>query len=110
MKPYKKELLVLCLQLFLFYVFPLFAGPTDAIGMVFLILWNTIVLSAVLGCVSDQKIRFLYPIAAALLFIPSVFIYYNVSAMVHALWYFAVSTVGLLVGAGVRWIAQRIHA
>ena len=39
MKRYIKELAILTVQLFLFYLFPLFAGPTDAMGMVFLIIY-----------------------------------------------------------------------
>ena len=35
MKKYLKEILILLIQLFMFYVFPLFAGPTDIMGMVF---------------------------------------------------------------------------
>ena len=33
MKKYLKEILILLIQLFMFYVFPLFAGPTDVMGM-----------------------------------------------------------------------------
>lgn len=32
MKKYLKEILILLIQLFMFYVFPLFAGPTDVMG------------------------------------------------------------------------------
>ena len=32
MKKYLKEILILLIQLFMFYVFPLFAGPTDCYG------------------------------------------------------------------------------
>mgnify|MGYP003398363102 CR=1 FL=1 len=38
MKRYIKEIIILTIQLFMFYIFPLFAGPTDAMGMVVLIL------------------------------------------------------------------------
>ena len=34
MKKYLKEILILLIQLFMFYVFPLFAGPTDVMGMI----------------------------------------------------------------------------
>ena len=43
MKKYIKEIIILILQLFMFYIFPLFAGPTDAMGMVFLIWLSTII-------------------------------------------------------------------
>ena len=106
MKRYLKETVILLLQLFMFYIFPLFAGPTDAMGMVFLILVSVLVLSFVMGIISKEKIKYLYPVVVAVVFIPSVFIYYNESALIHSLWYFVVSAVGLLVGAFVRKISR----
>ena len=38
MKKYLKEILILLIQLFMFYVFPLFAGPTDVMGMIVLLI------------------------------------------------------------------------
>lgn len=99
MKKYLKEIVILIIQLFMFYIFPLFAGPTDVMGMVFLIIVATLVLSMVIGSISNEKVKYLYPIIVAVVFVPSVYIYYNESAMIHSVWYFVVSTVGLLVGA-----------
>ena len=99
MKKYLKEIVILIIQLFMFYIFPLFAGPTDAMGMVFLIIVATLVLSMVIGSISNEKVKYLYPIIVAVVFVPSVYIYYNESAMIYSVWYFVVSTVGLLVGA-----------
>lgn len=99
MKKYLKEIVILIIQLFMFYIFPLFAGPTDVMGMVFLIILATLVLSMVIGSISNEKVKYLYPIIVAVVFVPSVYIYYNESAMIHSVWYFVVSTVGLLVGA-----------
>lgn len=98
MKKYLKEILVLILQIFMFYIFPMFAGPTDAMGMVVLILLATFVLSIVIASVSNQKIKYFYPILVAVLFVPSVYIYYNESALIHTIWYLVDSTLGLLVG------------
>ena len=42
MKKYIKEIRILIIQLLMFFIFPLFAGPTDAIGMVLLIIIATI--------------------------------------------------------------------
>jgi hypothetical protein len=98
MKKYLKEIIILIIQLFMFYVFPLFAGPTDAIGMVFLILITTLVISIILGVISNKKIKYLYPIIVAIVFIPSIFIYYNESALVHSVWYLVDSSVGLFLG------------
>ena len=40
MKKHLKEITILTIQIFMFYIFPLFAGPTDAMGMVFMIIYN----------------------------------------------------------------------
>ena len=98
MKKYLKEIIIILIQIFMFYIFPLFAGPTDAIGMVFIILITTFILSSLLGIISKIKYKYLYPILVAILFIPSIFIYYNESALIHSLWYLIDSYLGLLVG------------
>lgn len=97
MKKYLKEFIILVIQLFMFYIFPLFAGPTDAMGMVFLIWVSTIVLGIIVGILSN-KIKYLYPLIVSLLFIPSVFLYYNESALIHSVWYLISSYIGLLIG------------
>ena len=107
MKNYLKEIVVLLIQLAMFYLYPIYALPIDPMGMVFIIIAITLLLSAVLGAISNNKIKFFYPIVIAVLFIPSVFIYYNGSAMVHAVWYLVVSSVGLLAGAGVKLIFRK---
>ena len=95
---YLKEIIILIIQLFMFYIFPLFAGPTDAIGMVFIIIITTFILSTIIGTISKHKIIYLYPIIVAIIFIPSIFIYYNESALIHSLWYLVVSTIGIIIG------------
>lgn len=98
MKKYLKEVIILIMQLIVFYILPLFAGPTDMIGLVMLIILGTLLLSIIIGSISKNKIKYLYPIIVAILFIPSIFIFYNESALVHSLWYLVVSSIGLIVG------------
>ena len=107
MRKFIKELTVLTIQLLMFYVSPLFAGPKDAMGMVLMILLATLLLSAVLGGVSKEKIKFLYPAVTAVTFIPSVFLFYNNTALIHSVWYLVVSAVGLLIGTALRWVLQK---
>ena len=107
MKKYAREAIILAAQLFMFYIFPLFAGPTDAMGMVLLILLSVLLLAILFGNLVKSRVRYAYPAVVALLFIPSVFIYYNESALVHALWYLVVSSAGLLTGMICRWIFRR---
>lgn len=98
MKKYLKEIIILAIQLFMFYIFPLFAGPTDAMGMVLLIILSTFSLSLILSIISNNKIKYIYPIFISILFIPSIFIYYNESALIHSLWYLIISYIGLIIG------------
>lgn len=107
MRLYIKEIIVMLLQLFMFYVFPLFAGPTDAMGMVVLIILATFLLSTIIGLISNKKIKYLYPVIIAIVFIPSVFIYYNETAMIHSMWYLVVSSIGMLIGAILRKLIFR---
>lgn len=106
MKKYIKEIIILAIQLFMFYIFPLFAGPTDAMEMVVLILLSTFILSIIIGAISKEKIKYLYPLIIAILFIPSVFIHYNESALVHAIWYFVDALIGLIIGVGIKSIKK----
>ena len=107
MRKYIKELVILVIQLFMFYIFPLFAGPTDAMGMVFLIILVTFLLSTTMGSISCEKVKYLYPIVIAIIFIPSVYLHYNDSALIHSVWYFVVSTIGLVMGMLIRKLIYR---
>ena len=77
MKKYTVEIVIFCIQLFMFYISPLFAGPTDGMGMVVLILFATLILSILLGSISTNRIKYVYPAAVAAAFLPSVFLHYN---------------------------------
>lgn len=102
MKKHVKELIILAMQFVMFYIFPMCAGPTDAMGMVLIILLSTFVLSVLMGVFSDKRMKYIYPVIAAVIFIPSVFIYYNDSALIHSVWYLVDSGIGLLLGVMMR--------
>lgn len=97
-KKEKKEILILLIQMFMFYIFPLFAGPTDTMGMVFIIFLMTFILSILMGSISNQNLKYFYPIIVSILFIPSIFIYYNSSALIHTIWYLTTSIIGIAIG------------
>ena len=109
MKKYLKEIIILLLQLFIFYIFPLFAGPTDAMGMVFLIIVSTLILSISIILISKIRIKYLYGILISILFIPSVYLYYNSSALVHSLWYLIVSYIGITLGIIFNYILKKLE-
>ena len=104
MKKYLNEIIILLIQTFMFYIFPLFTGPTDVMGMVLVILLSSFATALILGCSSDKKIKLVYPVIVAILFIPSIFIYYNESALVHSLWHFVSAVIGMAIGFVIRKI------
>lgn len=108
MQKYLKEITVLVTQLLMFYIFPLSAGPTDVMGMVFLIIVTTFILAIIMGYITKEKYKYLYPFLVALLFLPSVFIYYNKSAFIHALWYLVIAYAGLFIGILLQYIFRKI--
>lgn len=98
MKKFWKEILILTIQLFLFYIVPLFAGPTDIMGLVVLLIVGTFILSIIISSISKEKVKYFYPLVVSILFIPSIFIYYNETALIHIVWYFVDSLIGLAMG------------
>ena len=105
---YIKEIIILLIQMLMFYIFPLSAGPTDMMGMVVLIILSVFILSILMGSLSKEKIKYLYPIVIAVLFIPSVFIYYNESALIHSSWYLVISIIGLFIGTIISKIKNKL--
>lgn len=109
MKKYFKELMILIIQLFMFYIFPIFMYLYKPIGTVMLIILTTLILSVILSFISQNKIKYLYPIIISVLFIPSIFIYYNESALVHSIWYLVISVIGLSFGNVIKLIIEKIR-
>ena len=99
MKKYIKELIILIIHLMVFYLLPLTAGPTDAMGLVVLIILLTFVIPVILGLISRNRIKYLYPFVIAILFLPSVPLYYNESALIYSVWLLVDSMIGVAFGS-----------
>lgn len=109
MKRYGKELIIALLQLLTFYAYPAFALRSDPMGAVFLMLLATLVLALVLGILSRGALKWVYPAFCAVVFLPTVPIYYNASAAVHATWYLVVAAAGVAVGSGLSALVCRLR-
>ena len=77
-------------------------------GLVVMIILATLVLSFILGIISNNKIKYLYPIITSVTFLPSVFIFYNESALIHSVWYLVVASTGLLIGSIINIVFRKI--
>ena len=99
MNKFCKEIIIVLIQSLMFYLFPLLLIGDNPMGMVLILIIVTFILALTLGIVSKERIKYLYPFAIAIIFIPSVYIYYNDSALVHSLWYLIVSLFGICLGS-----------
>ena len=108
MKTDIKELIILIIQILIFYLLPLTAGPADTMGLIVLIILSTFILSFILGIISKEKIKYLYPIVISILFIPTVFIYYNDTALIYILWYLIDSYIGLIIGSIIHLLIKKL--
>jgi len=106
MKKYLKEIIILLLQVFMYYIFPIFAGPTDVFGMILMIIISTFILAIIFAMIIDKKIKYGYPLIVALLFIPTIPIYYNSSAFIYTLLYLVIAFIGLMIGEGINLFLQ----
>ena len=107
MKKYILELLICILQMALFYVYPLYMKEVGAIGVVIVMLASTLVIGLIMGAFSNKKLKFLFPAIVAIMFLPTVYIYYNESALVHSVWYLISSAIGLVLGIIFRRVIRR---
>ena len=96
---------LIVVQLAVFYILPLAAGPTDTMGLVILMLWLTLVMSFLAG-LFYQRIKYCYPVIVSVVFAPTIFMYYNSTATVHILWYFVSSLAGVLAGSLFRFVVR----
>ena len=72
MKKYLKEIIVILVQILLFYVYPLLSDKNNPFGMVLFIILGTFILSIIFGMLLDKKIKYLYPVITSIIFIPTV--------------------------------------
>ena len=106
MKQYTKEIIIFLIQLITFYIFPLSMHIFEPMGTVLLMLIITLILSTILTIISKNKIKYLYPIIISILFLPTIFIYYNESALIHSIWYLVISIIGFVIGTIINLIIK----
>lgn len=107
MKKYSKEIVICLLQIFVFYLLPKLMGNIGALGMVLLLLIITFWLSILIGWISSNKIKYFFPLVVAVLFIPTIFIYYNESALIHSIWYLVDAAIGIVIGTIINKLTKK---
>ena len=81
-----------------FYLLPLLLTDTGTAMLMLLVVIPLIALITGVLCGARLGSVWLLPVIAAVLFTPTVWIYYNDSAMIYILWYAGVVLVGAAIG------------
>lgn len=106
MKKYLIELIIIMIQLLIFYLLPLFSGPTDTMGLIVIDIIVLFIMSVLLFIITKNKYQLLYiPIMCGLM-IPAFIIYSNEYAWLHLIWYIVDFAIALLIGKGIKYILK----
>ena len=94
----KKNWIYYFIILIAFYIVPMLIKDTGS-GMFILLIvipLITLITSLIYGLINT--VDFIYPLIVAILFIPTLFIYYNISAWVYIIAYSLIALIGELLG------------
>ena len=87
-----------------FYLFPIFIKDTGSAIFVLLALIPVTIFANMLVCGIRKGFKPLLSLAVGVLFLPSIFIFYNGSALIYSPVYFAIAIIGIGIGALMRKI------
>jgi len=102
MKKFIKEIILTIIQLCIFFILPAVSGPADIMGAIVLLYCTIFLTSLILGIISNNNIKFIYPIVISLLFAITIPVYYNSSAYIYLLYIFITSMIFVLIGHGIK--------
>ena len=103
MNKMKKGLVFLVLQAIIFYILPLFAGPTDTMGLVLIQFAATFALSFIVGVATKSTMKFVFPVIATVAFVPVIMIYMNATAYIYLVFYAVLTVGGVALRRCKRW-------
>ena len=107
MKQYLKELIIAFIELALIFLFPLIPmGNKDA--HIILIMALTLIVGIIGVAISNKKIKFLFPVLATGMLVPTMFMYYEPRVYGNIFWMFVFSILATIIGELLRLIVLGI--
>ena len=98
MEKLKKNWIYYLIILIAFYLVPMLIKDTGSGMFILLIVIPLITLITSLIYGLRNTVDFIYPLIVAILFIPTLFIYYNTSAWIYIIVYSVIAVIGELIG------------
>lgn len=106
----RKELWVMILQFIVFWGSPMIAklsGEVYGLLMVLLIIYPVSVLALSIAISwMESKLKYLYPLYVAIIFLPIAYIFLNNSAYVYSLVFAGISAFGIMIGVISNYISK----
>ena len=106
----RKELLVMILQFIVFLSSPIIAklySEVYGLLMVLLIIYPVSVLALSIAVSwMESKLKYLYPLYVAIIFLPIVYIFLNNSAYLYSLVFAGISAFGIMIGVISNYISK----
>mgnify|MGYP000853590725 FL=1 len=106
----RKELWVMILQFIVFLGSPIIAklsGEVYGLLMVLLIIYPVSVLALSIAISwMESKLKYLYPLYVAIIFLPIAYIFLNNSAYVYSFVFAGISTFGIMIGVISNYISK----
>jgi hypothetical protein len=107
MKKYLKELIIAFIELALIFLFPLIPmGNKDA--HIILIMALTLIVGIIGVAISNKKIKFLFPVLATVMVVPTMFMYYEPRVYGNIFWMFVFSLLAVIIGEVLRLVVLGI--
>jgi hypothetical protein len=107
MKKYLKELIIAGIELALIFLFPLIPmGNKDA--HIILIMALTLIVGIIGVAISNKKIKFLFPVLATVMVVPTMFMYYEPRVYGNIFWMFVFSLLAVIIGEVLRLVVLGI--
>ncbi len=100
----KKLLPYLVVNLLTFYILPIIIRDTGTGMLILIIIIPLITLMTSLHYGLKNSFEWLYPLLVMVMFLPSIFIYYNESALIYTLIYGGLSLLGSFIGSRFKTI------
>ena len=95
---YLNEIVYTLIHIAVFYMIPLKAGESQGAGIIVVQFFITFSLGLMMGGIIRRRKKYLYPVAIAILYMPSALIFNSIINISYCLWIFIASILGVVFG------------
>ena len=95
---YLNEMIYTLIHILVFYLMPLRVGDSKGVGIIVIQFFITFSLGLMMGGTIRRRLKYLYPVAAAILYMPTALIFHPIVNISYCLWILIASILGVVFG------------